>query len=119
MTRTVLAVFVTLLALASAFAATRARRLAARVDTFAVEVGGDASAAPQVGDDAPEGPSRWAVVSPVRGDDGALGSAMAALARRGDLDFVVLLGDVMRTGDDAEGRRLPAAVRRRGLPVLA
>jgi hypothetical protein len=119
MRRTVLAVAVTFVALTAAFAATRARRLAARVDTFAVDVGGNASAAPQVGDDAPEGPSHWAVVSPVRGDDGALGAAMAALARRGDVDFVVLQGDVLRAGDDAEGRRLAAAFRDRGIPVLA
>ena len=119
MRRKVIAAAAVLAALGAAFAATRARRLGARVDAFATDVGGDASAAPQVGDDAP--PSSWsyAVVPPVRGDDVALAAAMDALRERGGVDFVVLRGDVLRAGDDAEGRRLAAAFRDRGMPVLA
>jgi hypothetical protein len=117
--RAVAAIAVTLAALGAAAAATRARRLGARVDTFAIDVGGDAAAAPQVGDDAPASAWRYAVIPPVRGDHGALGAAMDAVQRRGDVDFVVLRGDVLRTGDEAEGRRLAAAFRERGIPVLA
>lgn len=114
-----IALTVLALALGAAFAATRARRLGARVDAFAMDVGGDASAAPQVGDDAPASPWRYAVVPPVRGDHAALGAAMDALCDRGGIDFVVLTGDVLATGDDAEARRLAAACRDRGMPVLA
>jgi hypothetical protein len=113
------AVSVTVVALLAAAAATRARRLGARVDAFAVDVAGDAAGAPQVGDDAPASPWRYAVIPPVRGDHGALGAAMDAVQRRGDVDFVVLRGDVLRAGDDAEARRLAAACRDRGMPVLA
>ena len=119
MRRTVTAAAVVVLALGAAFAATRARRLGARVDTFAVDVGGDAASAPQVGDDAPAGPWRCAVVPPVRGDHAALGAAMDAICRRGGVDFVVLRGDVLCDGDDAEARKLAAAFRDRGVPVLA
>ena len=119
MMRRTIALTALALALGATFAATRARRLGARVDSFAVDVGGDASGAPQVGDDAPAAPGRYAVIPPVRGDDGALGAAMDAVRRRGDVDFVVLRGDVLRAGDDAEARRLAAACRDRGVPVLA
>jgi hypothetical protein len=119
MRRTVIAVAAVLAALGAAFAATRARRLGARIDALAMDVGGDAAAAPQVGDDAPSSPWRYAVIPPVRGDHGALGAAMDALRRRGDVDFVVLRGDVLLTGDDSECRELAAAFRDRGMPVLA
>jgi hypothetical protein len=119
MTRTVLIVTAVLAALGAAYAATRARRLGARIDALAVDIGVDAAGAPQVGDDAPASPWRYAVIPPVRGDDGALGAAMDAVQRRGDVDFVVLRGDVLRAGDDAEARRLAAAFRDRGVPVLA
>ena len=119
MRRTVIAVAAVLVALGAAFAATRARRLGARIDALAMDVGGDAAAAPQVGDDAPASPWHYAVVPAVRGDHALLGAAMDALRRRGDIDFVVLRGDVLRTGDDAECRKLAAAFRDRGMPVLA
>lgn len=119
MQRTALAVVVLLVALGAAFAATRARRLGTRVDSFAVDVGVDAAAVPQIGDDAPASPWRCAVIPPVRGDHAALGAAMDAVRAEGGVDFVVLRGDVLLEGDDAEGRLLAAAFRDRGVPVLA
>ena len=119
MRRVLLATTLLLLALAGALAAARARRLGARLDALAVEPGGDLAAVPQIGDDLPAGPCRWAVISNVCGDHAALGDAMGALAARGDIDFVILRGDVLGSGDDAECRKLAASFRDRGLPVLA
>jgi hypothetical protein len=119
MRRTIVCLALLLVALGAAFLATRARRLGLRVETFAVAPGGDIDNAPKLGDDLPFAPFRFAVVSRVEGDHAALGRAMDAIRERGSADFVVLMGDVLRDGDDTECAKLAAACRDRGVPIVA
>jgi hypothetical protein len=106
------------LALAAVLAATRARRLAARVDALAVDVGGSPETAPTAGDDLPSAPFRYGVIEGARGDHAVVGAALDAMRARG-VDFVVLAGDVLDAGDESECRKLAAAIRDRGMPVFA
>jgi hypothetical protein len=117
--RTLLALFVLVAALAAVVAATRARRLGARVDAMEIRPGAAAAGAPRLGDDLPFAPQRVAVIEDVRGDDAMLEDALDHVAELGGADVVVLLGDVLRQGTDAEARRLVAAVRDRGFEVMA
>jgi Calcineurin-like phosphoesterase len=119
MRRTILCLALLAVALGAAFLATRARRLGFRVESFAVAPGGDIDNAPKLGDDLAFAPFRFAVVSRVEGDHAALAAAMDAICARGDVDFVVLGGDVLGVGDDSECRRIAAAFRDRGVPVIA
>jgi len=116
--RDVVSVLLVALALAAVVAAARARRLAARVDALAVDVGGCPKSAPNAGDGFPAAPFRYGVISSAHGDHAAVGAAVDAMRTQG-VDFVVLAGDVLDRGDESECRKMAAAIRDRGMPVLA
>lgn len=103
----------------AAFAAGRARRLGASLLERAVVVGDAPRTAADPTDARTFVPFAFGVVGPVRGDATALAASVEALAARGDVAFVVLLGDVTAAGDEAEGLRLAGAIRGRGVEVVA
>src|SRR6185295_20335157 len=76
MRRKLVSVLLVALALAAVVAATRARRLAARVDELAVDVGGSPASVPTAGDDEPAAPFRYGVISSARGDHAKVGAAI-------------------------------------------
>jgi hypothetical protein len=115
--RDVVSVFVIAFALAAVVAGARARRLAARVDALAIDARCK-HAAPKTGDGFPAAPFRYGVISSPRGDHADVGAAVEAMCGKG-VDFVVLAGNVLDRGDESECRKLAAAVRDRGVPVLA
>lgn len=119
MRRTIVCLTLLLVAMGAAFLATRARRLGFRVESFAVAPGGSVDNAPKLGDDLPESPFHYAVVRAAHGDDRALGAAMDAICARGDVDFVILRGDILGAGDESGCRRIAAAIRDRVVPVIA
>lgn len=109
-------------ALALVVSATHARNLGFSLLARATAVGDVPGAVADPSDAAAFEPFAFGVVGPVRGDAAALARSVEALAARGDVRFVVVLGPLTREGraaDETEFLRLAASVRDRGVDVVA